>query len=125
MFDVLRRLLHSCLPHAHRYPASSSRKSPHRICAAQHVPSWNRTCSALLARAFAQCRNCAKERAYLARSISPIAIGRLQRYAMDFAYGKGLEMFGLRNLQANRWQSLGPDPRASLVLANLPSAGIV
>jgi len=40
-----------------------------------------------------RCRNCAKARVCWVRSIKPIAIGRLQRYAMDYVYSKGVDIF--------------------------------
>lgn len=49
----------------------------------------------------------------------PIAIGRLQRYAMDFAYGQGLTLFSPQKAPERKLPLLAPDPRAFPARANL------
>ena len=50
----------------------------------------------------------------------PIAIGRLQRHAMDFAYGKGT-CSSPQKPRTKKWRSSARGPRACLARANLRS----
>ena len=88
---MLRRALHARLPHAHRYSTLHQEDSQRQSDGSARTILESNLLGATCARVCPVQELC-EGACVLGSEHKPIAIGRLQRYAMDYAYGKSIQI---------------------------------